>query len=463
MKHSEEESRENWRAIRQAMGSLDPDTENLARKSYFSGKVGFGPPFVGRDKLGISNKLLLAQEIDNNIIETLSVCRNWTYGNANQKRKALSVAKKILSISCDYRYTFHTNTLYSGREGDLLDALGFFSRLRRTEITEHGAKEWHPDRLHSYLRLPEAMSSYLVQCCPAKHNIAWRLVSIWAAMLRGIPKGIKLSNYQCDDWLAIEWACRNPLPLDDRVVSLAENIRSVLTSDQIPEEIRDHYQCLIHESYEDYLRKNHLDEKITVAVQYNNKNQVRTSVDLLAPNSRYPINGASTQGAIKCLLPHRDGDYRRSRYIIECLWKYGQVFTGHLIPDDKTLIYYPAANTKFDTKGYEVLAYDTADIVSRYVSKRIRDDDANWGDAEMFAHCMVIGENSETYKVGLFSRQASSGATKHVLLKSNSKLKKFAGACATPEELAIKFCSAEGYSILRNVLEQERHASKKSS
>lgn len=453
MKLSEEESGENWPAIRQAMGALDPDTENLARKSYFGGKVGFGPPFVGRDKLGISNKLLLVQDIDNNIIETLSVCRDWTYGNANQKRKAINVAKKILSISCDCRYTFHTNTLYNGREGDLLDALGFFSRLRLTEITEQGTKEWNPNRLHSHLRLPEAISSYLVQCCPAKHNIAWRLVSIWAARLRSIPDGIRLSNYQCDDWLAIEWACRNPLLLDDRVVSLAEHIRSVLTSDQIPKEIRDHYQFLTDESYGDYLRKNHLAEKITVAVQYDNKNQVRTSVDLLDPNTRYPISGASTEAAIKCLLPHRDGDYRLSRYIIECLWKYGQEFSGHLIPDDRTLIFYPAANAKFETKGYEVLAYDTAGIHSKYVSKRIRDDDANWGDAEMFAHCVVIGENSETYKVGLFSGQVSSGGTKRILLTSNSKLKCFAGSCATPEELAIKFCSADGYNILRNELE----------
>lgn len=440
MSLSNELLKKNWPAISQAIGDVGSSERKKAKDLYFNGKARLGNAILrSKEYPGVDAKLLVMHSISDDVIDSLSVFKEWNHGNVNAKNQALYLAKKILGRSRSTLYAFCDNTLYHGKERALIEALGYVSENRLGELTDSLRSKSTPQAQQRLLALPGSLTHYLRQNRPAECNQATLDIAVYEATLKAVDPSLINAGYKDNDWLAVEWATRHSDLLDKSVAELSIHLRDLLVSNRIPVCVNELYQRMIDTHFDDYVSEHQLGERTTVAIQYEKESQLESTIRLLDPVSRYPMEPQKTEGLIRYLPETAYEDYRVSNHILWGLWHCSQTFEGYQKLEDNKLVFYPSMTSRYSTEGYSGLGFDTSDIERK---RQGITDDLQYNDAQYYPHCVVVGDDRETYQLGLFNY-------KHRLhLQSNAKLRSFAGSFSTAEELALKMATIEGNRIL---------------
>jgi len=89
-----------------------------------------------------------------------------------------------------------------------------------------------------------------------------------------------------------------------------------------------------------------LGDKITIATNYDNANQVQAMVDVLSPATRYPYRKDDLAVSIRHLPWLKEGDTRTSKHVIDTIWNTGMLYDDYKVSEDNVLLCYPSRATE---------------------------------------------------------------------------------------------------------------------
>ena len=239
----------NWTSIEEAANFRTQEQRKCAKEIYFNKQT--GPIFGGGDILSENQRLILSCKIDDVTLQELSDNKVVIDGATTEDRRACTLSRDVLALSSNKRFTFGCNTFYTGKEGAILDALGYddSNRLDSIKNKVNGGIQWERKKHCCDLLAPYGLfAKYLFQSTPAESDCSWRSVNLWGASVKGIPRNVpvlenRLTNYEI--FLAAEWACRNSKYIDSNVHNLAMKLQDVMTGSDTTEQIR---SCLLYTS-----------------------------------------------------------------------------------------------------------------------------------------------------------------------------------------------------------------------
>lgn len=450
--------KKNWPSIKfmlRVHGGMEEWSQNRFKELYFKSNDGI-KPILSKYKHGEPThigRLLLAHEIDDEILDELSIYKRWETGSRDGKRNAIATAKCVIDeFSGLSSVTFGPNTYFKGKELEIIEALGYFSKARLEGVSNESAvgfqrrKDWS-----ECLGRTSSFNKFLLQTVPAAHNISWMNVYLWRARINGISESMPIDKQKvfgfCD-LLAADWARKNPDILDTRVAELSRLICETLESKSVASSVREYFEELVARKSNAYLRDKQPGKKVTVAVKYKKGEQLRAMLVQLDPRTRYPVYEDDLLGSIYPRRVWQDMDSRKSRQIVESKWSSGIEFESFKIIDRTTLLCYPKPSIEYSHHGLKGLSWDATDLETKYLSKNpVVGDEDTVSDEERFPSAVVIGEEREDWYVA----STYGGYPLHV--ESTPALSSFASDCQSEEDLAIKLASERGRLLWLRELE----------